>query len=228
MVDPMVIAAGISGVSNLVGNLVGNSGSVQGGNMRNMREANHAAIMGKISAAKKAGISPLYALGAPTVSPTVEVGSSGLGETISDMGADVSRAVAAGQTSAERKLQELTLLKAQKDIEFLEAQTASINARTVRESAPPFPGALSQKVGDPMFTTGVNIGSIFPPWESNPNFSDTGQYGENRYGEGLGILAGIPAAIGDMYWNSTIRKALNDVGNSNPSAARQIYDYFMK
>lgn len=136
--DPMVVAAGINAASTLAGGLMGDRST--GGDMRNMREANTAAIAGKIKAADKFGISRLYALGAPTVSPAVNVGGGPtLGETISSMGADVSRAVAAGQTEAERTLQALTLDKAALENDFLREQIASIRARTARESGPALP-----------------------------------------------------------------------------------------
>lgn len=164
-------------------------------------------------------------IAAAAVSPAVSMsGDSGLGEALSSMGADVSRAIAAGQTSAERQLQALAMEKAGLENDFLRSQIASINSRTMRESAPPFPGALPEKSVDPTHTTGINIGSFFPPWESHPNFSDAGQYGENRYGEFLGNATGAPAAVADAWWNSTLRKAIMDVQSTRPGA-RSAFDY---
>lgn len=206
-VDPMVVAAGLNAVGTLAGNLIGGSrGGMKGGNMRNVREAQQAAIAGKVKAAEKFGISKLYALGAPTISPAVDVGGSGpsLGETISQMGADVSRAVAAGQTGAERQLQVLALEKAGLENDFLRGQIASLAVRTAKEVGPPMPGLIPEKVVPPQRTSGLNVGTGF---RTNPNFSDA-QTIEDRHGELAGSLYGVVSVPADMWqhakdwWNN--------------------------
>lgn len=178
------------------------------------RQANFAAIEGKMQAAKEFGISPLYALGAPTISPAVSVGGSSgpsLGQTISNMGSDVSRAVAAGQTEVERQLQALTLDKARLENEYLSAQIASVRTRTVRESAPAIPGLIPEKVAPPQRTTGVNIGV---PIDSNPYFSDA-QSLEDRYGELGGSILGLgnlPADFGYNWWRHLKSSVKRDFG----------------
>ena len=127
------------------------------------KEAAEASIEGRLAAAKRNGISALYALGAPVSSPSISVGGSGpdMGQTLAAMGQDISRAVAAGQTDVERSLQALTLEKAKLENEYLAAQISSIRTRTVKESAPPMPvsGALvPDAVKPPSRTAGLNAG----------------------------------------------------------------------
>lgn len=211
MVAPVVAAAGISALSNLAGSLIGGGDSNNHAG-RDQRQAisfaNQSAILDKVKAAKKAGISPLYALGAPAISgPGVNVGSSGgpsLGQTISEMGADVSRAVAAGQTAEERALQALTFEKAALENDYLREQIASVRARTARESGPAIravPGLIPERVQAPQRTTGANV--MGGAWESAPGTSDLGQIIEDRYGEGNPLswpLGGL-GMVHDYWWN---------------------------
>lgn len=177
--------------------------------VKRTRQANEAAIEGKLNAAKKYGISALYALGSPTISPSVSVGGGGgsdLGASLASMGQDISRAVASGQTDAERALQALTLDKAKLENEYLAAQIASIRTRTVKESAPPVPvsGGLSPETAKPPTrTTGINAGIGY---QTNPYFSDWENM-ENRYGESeIGATLGwLVNGIADAVWNAPRR-----------------------
>lgn len=142
--DPLVTSSLISAGSSLLGGLFGGSTNNHAG--RDQRQATsyaiRASILDKVAAAKEAGISPLYALGAPVFSSTSAVGSPGgtnWGQTFSDMGHDVSRAVAAQQTGPERLLQKLTLEKAGLENDYLRAQIGSINARTTAQTGPALP-----------------------------------------------------------------------------------------
>lgn len=192
----------------------GSDSGPPGGDFKAMKSANMAAIAGKMEAAEKYGISKLYALGAPTVSPAVSVGgesSSGLGEALANMGQDISRSVAAGQSDMERTIQKLTLEKAGLENEYLRAQINSVNSRTTRESGPPMPvpGALNpETLKQPSRTTGINLGVGY---QTNPYVSDA-QTLTDRYGEGwLEWL--LPFVIGgaDAYHNMPSRP--RSVGN---------------
>lgn len=186
--DPVTLSALISGGSKLAGGLLdafgGGSNNHAGRDRRQaLAEAVHASIGGKVEEAKKYGISPLYALGAPIMSSSFQSaggddGLRGMGRTLSDMGQDVSRAVAATQSPVERKIQALTLDKAALENDFLREQIASLRMRTRNEVGP----GLPEKVQDPQRTTGVNVG-LKHPWESDPTVSDLGQYIEDRYGD---------------------------------------------
>lgn len=139
--DPLIGSALISAGSSLIGGLLGGSDGPDHLSKRTY-QANYNSITGKVAAAKASGISPLYALGAPTMSPAVSTGESSsrrMGETLASMGQDVSRAVAAQQTTAQRALQDLTLQKAALENDWLRAQIASVNGRTLREVGPGMP-----------------------------------------------------------------------------------------
>lgn len=210
--DPIIGGSLISAGANLLGGLLGGNKNNHAG--RDARQAvtyaNYSSIVDRVKAAKDAGIHPLYALGAPTGAFQAWGGSSGgepsIGSALSQMGADVGRAVAAGQTDAERALQALTLDKAALENDYLREQIHSIRNRTIRESAPPLPpsavpGMIPEKVVPPQRTSGVNVAV---PFNSNPYFSD-GQTHEDRYGEVGGAILGllnIPADLGyTMYRN---------------------------
>lgn len=92
--------------------------------------ANRSAVIDKVAAAKEAGISPLYALGAPVISASSQVGSSGggadLGRSLAGMGQDIGRAISAQQTSTEREAARLALEGAGLDNDIKRAQLAKI------------------------------------------------------------------------------------------------------
>ena len=89
--------------------LIGGLGSIVGG-LFNKDEAdkNRAfqlaaaknSIQWRVQDAQKAGVHPLYALGAPTFSPSPVM--SGLGDSIANAGQDISRAVEATADNPER------------------------------------------------------------------------------------------------------------------------------
>lgn len=108
---------------------------------RLQREYAQNAIQWKVADAKKAGIHPLYALGAPSMSPSPSSvgGSSGM----SDMGQDISRALSAGmsregQTTAfDAAVQEMTLKKFGLENELLAAQIAKMKQEVFSKPAVP-------------------------------------------------------------------------------------------
>lgn len=210
--DPIIGGALISAGSQLIGGLLGSGKNNHAG--RDQRQAisyaNRSAILDKVAAAKEAGISPLYALGAPTISATSQVGEAGggngLGQTLAAMGQDVGRAVAAQQSDLERKVQALTLDKAALENDYLRAQINSVRVRTIRESGPPMPvpkvgpdGRIPTKLEGPQRTTHLMAGK---PWDTNPYFSDA-QSWESRYGDAELTQMAIGGMLGlaDTYWN---------------------------
>lgn len=201
-VDDAIIGAGISAGSKLLGGLLGGSTNNHAG--RDQRQATsyaiRASVLDKVAAAKEAGISPLYALGAPVMSASSAVGQpsgSTLGETLSGMGQDIGRAVAATQSAAERQLQALTLQKAGLENDYLRAQIASINARTAQQMGPARPAV--DLPGD--------FGTLTPSGKT------TAQEVQNEYGDiaenlfGLGhmtedaIRSFYHWAFDPSYWN---------------------------
>lgn len=100
------------------------------------------AIQWKVEDAKKAGVHPLYALGAPSMSPPASSIGGG-SNAYSDMGQDISRALSAGmprqgQVSAfDAAVQELTLKKFGLENELLAAQIARMKQDVFSKPAVP-------------------------------------------------------------------------------------------
>lgn len=181
--DPMTASALIGAGSKLAGGLMGmfdNSASeASDQDWKRQKKVLQNSIQWRVADAKKAGVSPLYALGAPTMSysPTSVGGDSGLanmGRTLADMGQDVSRAVAATQSPEERALQALTLRKAQLENDYLSAQINSINTRTAQQIGPPMPSTAAPKKF-------VGPDGAFD-WTVDPRFTPAQEW-QNQYGD---------------------------------------------
>lgn len=126
--DPVVTGALINAGSSLLGGLLGGNTNNHAG--RDQRQAtsyaNYSAVVDKVRAAKDAGISPLYALGAPVISASSAVGQpaagGGIGDTLKSMGQDIGRAVSSQQTIAQREATRLALESAQLDNDIKRSQ----------------------------------------------------------------------------------------------------------
>lgn len=172
------------------------------------------AIQWKTADAIKAGLHPLAALGANTMSYSpVQVGAPDLGA----MGQDVGRAIEATQNGTERTTGKIGLLQLERaglENDLLRTQIASQNAQLRAQLGPPLPsdgGAgqlipgqgnslIPSKVVPPQLTTGVNIGKGL---SVNPYFSDA-QTIEDRYGDSeiLSMLSALVNGAADTYWNT--------------------------
>lgn len=114
-------------------------------NIANQKEFAQKGIRWKVADAKAAGLAPLAALGAQTTSfSPVHVGeqpNTALGDGLSDMGQNISRAVNAQQTQPERQMQQLQLAGAKLDVESktIENQIKLSQLKTM-QSGPSFPG----------------------------------------------------------------------------------------
>lgn len=90
-------------------------------NQAMQREFAQQGVRWKVADAKAAGVNPLVALGAQTHSYSpVSVGAQpvdGMGRAVSQMGQDISRAMAATSTDGERQLQALQIQSLQTDIQ---------------------------------------------------------------------------------------------------------------
>lgn len=123
----------------------------------NQKEFAQQGIKWKVNDAKRAGIHPLYALGAQTTSYSpVTVGNTAdtsMGSAIAAAGQDISRAALAGSTDKERvsayekTLQSLSLEREQLNNQLLRSQIAKTNAQL----PPPVPeiGPFSHPEGKP-------------------------------------------------------------------------------
>lgn len=132
-----IIAAG----ANIVGGLLGNSQQEKDRDMQ-MKFAREGIRM-KVADAKAAGIHPLAALGAPSMSyAPVSVGGPSLGSGIAAAGQDISRAVDATRTGGERvdayskAVQALNLQRMGLENTLLGSQIAKINQTPSKPAMP--------------------------------------------------------------------------------------------
>ena len=155
MVEPLTIAAGISAASSLFGGLF-KSSSQDKANRANLeaaaldraqqREFAQSGIQWRVEDAKKAGIHPLYAMGAalPTYSPTSfsSSPSTGFSEGLSSAGQNISRAVQATATHKSRsethEVEQLQLRNMQLQNDLLATQISGLQRSQI---GPPFPSS---------------------------------------------------------------------------------------
>lgn len=172
-------------------------------NIALQREFAQNGIQWKVDDARKAGISPLYALGAPTTSfspvSVGAVGSNALGNSLHDMGQDIGRAVNASSSQATRevmfrdKLQQLQLEGAGLDNDIKRATIASsVQRLKSAQSGPPIPIPLANpsKQGR-LFIGGKEI-AIDPTTSSAKDFED-------RYGDDISWMTAPIIGGRDLY-----------------------------
>lgn len=140
-----MLGALIGAGASLLGGLMGKSSADKQMDMQKKFAKN--AIQWKVEDAKKAGISPIYALGANTVSYSPTGVGDPLGQGIANAGQDIGRAVNATATDGERSsafshaVQSLQLEGMKLDNEMKRAELVSkIATRNATGIPPPFPG----------------------------------------------------------------------------------------
>lgn len=196
--DPLSAAIAVGG--NLIGGMFGQS--QQASNQALQREFAQNAISWRVADAKRAGIHPLYAMGAPTMSPAVSAFSP-MGDAISKSGQDISRAMMAGQTAAEREatmgssvvMNQLSLERAQLNNEILKTQLAKMRGQL----NPPAP-AVNPEKGN--FDVPENTKPEQRPplmlagqrWMTNPNTSPMKAW-EDQYGDEGPVASSLPLFI---------------------------------
>lgn len=170
----------------------------------------------KVDDARAAGIHPLYALGANTVSYSpVSVGSTAdtsLGSAVASAGQDISRAMNATRTQGERDqafdktVRDLSLQKMGLENELLSSQIAKIRAGL----NPPMPGVVPEANKPEERPLLFGGGRKLVTDEGTSNAEDF----EKRYGEMSDWLAGPYIAWRDlrknMYSGSDFARGLTD------------------
>lgn len=153
-----------SGVS-LLGGLLGRSSNEEQmeKNRQLQREFAQSGIQWKVEDAKKAGIHPLYALGAPTMSPAIQTMQDPVAGALSSMGQDISRstfATAAPENRNAAIIESLAVERAGLQNEILKSQLARLRSQvgpgipTVNDpynigGGSPDPGDASRVSNDP-------------------------------------------------------------------------------
>lgn len=175
------------------------------------------AIQWKTEDAKKAGIHPIYALGAPTMSPSVAIqADTGMADAMSRSGQDIGRAVEATLNAPDRlyakTAQALTLKRMGLENDILAQRLAAGGQPRV----PPFPGGASYYPGlegqgqaqthDPTGRPNTPISVAGMTIIPSPGFSDV-QHATTRYGEPVEYALSVPTVVADVI--HTLGKRLN-------------------
>lgn len=155
--DPFFGAALVGAGSSFIGGLMNQDAQrsanalnrkLNNDNIQLQREFAQNGVSWKVEDAKRAGIHPLYALGANTHSfAPASIGATAdtsMGDAVSNMGQDISRAMMAGKSQEERDLMNLQKLSLQADVEgkhldnLLRLQNLD---RSNNQIGPPLPSA---------------------------------------------------------------------------------------
>lgn len=216
---PALVAAGAS----LAGGLLGNSANkkARAREYAQQKEFAQSGIQWKVEDAKKAGIHPLYAMGANTVSYAPQsVGGQDF-SFLSDAGQNIGRAMDATRSNPA-KANALALTASQVQLEGLQldneikrAQLASAVALTRQSANPGLPSVLTSadvvgmpgqgdspqvdadRFTDPQLSTSLREAGIRQP--VNPNWSDAQTF-QDRYGEIMENVYGIANLFADKHY----------------------------
>lgn len=191
------------------------------------------AIQWKVKDAQKAGVHPLYALGAPTMNYSpVSVGGM---SNFADAGQDIGRAIGAGMpregqaaalTGFDEAVQSKTLTKFDLENELLKGQIMLMNQQLLSKPALPggphrMPGqASSGPAPAPEFEA---LRTPFGELKTSPFISDA-QHWENRYGEMADWLSGPLIAFQD-YLHTIAPSALRYAVRGRADYARSKRKY---
>lgn len=185
----------ISAGSSLLGGLFGKKSADKANdkNIKLQKEFAQSGIQWKVADAKAAGVHPLAALGASTVSfsPSV-VGDNSLGAGVSNMGQDIGRAINSTRTAEQRSSAMAQTLAAEQlkglrlDNEGKAIQNAALASQTVRNSAvgAPFPSASgTTNTGVPGQATskGIRLAGVPIPIDpqTSPSSATTNIFGDD-------------------------------------------------
>lgn len=173
--DPLTSAMAISAGSQIVGGIMGDK-SAQRAAERNaaaQREFAQKGIQWRVADAKKAGISPEFALGGGGASFTPTYTGGKTGDMIADAGQNIARAALASSTKEDREFD--AAMKAE-TLRGMKLQNDKIDPALTSINRP----------GNPAFPT--QSGNVFPGQGNSPvkdvPLERTGQAPDARYSEG--------------------------------------------
>lgn len=188
------LSAAVGGAFDLASGLLGSKSTSDANedNIKLQKEFAKNAVQWKTADALKAGIHPLYALGAPTMSfSPSSVGDSSLPNALSNMGQEVSRAIDAGGTVEDRAIRKLTLERGGLENEKLKTEIALARSQL---------GPGSPVGANTLIPGQGNAVSIIPGRKSSlpPGVADA-QVAENKFGEMTDIPYGIHFAVNTLF-----------------------------
>lgn len=187
----------------MIGNLISAGASLLGGflgresnadqmeqNRQLQREFAQSGIQWKVADAKKAGIHPLYALGAPTMSPAIQTMQDPLAASLSSAGQDIGRAISATAAPEDRNTGVIMGLA----VERAGLQNELLRSQIARLRSAPTPGIPS--VSDP-YNTGIPL--------NDANDATRVTNDPNKITPGAGANPGMgPGANPDVDWVRTV------------------------
>lgn len=203
MVAPLIAGAAISAAGSLAGGLMGMFGAKSAA--KKQAKMAKSAIQMRVKDANKAGIHPLYALGANVSTPApINVGAP-LGEALSDMGQNVGRAMAATASNETRSgaIAKLTIENMGLQNDLLRSQIAKLNSAQLGPgmpgtSVPVIPETPSS--GRPFLSLGGSRIATDPSTSSMRDWED--RYGEEGLAAWLMPLIVGGADVKENVWQS--------------------------
>lgn len=151
-----ILPAAIGAGASLIGGMMGreHQENQYERNVALQREFAQNSIKWKTEDAKRSGIHPLYALGAPSISPAVSIAGDPMASAVGSAGQDISRAMSAAMTQGDRDVsqgmaQNLLLERGELQNELLRAQIARLRQAQVGPGAPS-PSIDPWKAGVPL------------------------------------------------------------------------------
>lgn len=147
-----MLGALIGAGASLLGGIMGNKANEKAGkqNAALQREFAQNSVQWKVEDSKKAGIHPLYGIGAQTITPQASfVGDTSLPTALADVGQNIGSAIDRTRTAPQKlnavaqTAQALELERAGLQNDFLRTQIAEAKARTI---GPAFPAAVDPYV----------------------------------------------------------------------------------
>lgn len=197
-----LIGAGIGAAASLAGGFLNRSAAqdMNAQNIANQMLFAKNAIQWKVQDAQKAGIHPLFALGASTQGFNNVVGDTSLGSAISDAGQNIGRAVSA---TGDQESKALLLKSAQLEVEGKGLDNDIKRAELAAKNR------LVGQPGSPPAMPGVTLGGN--TLQPSPLYSDA-QKMEDRWGE-------MADVFGPVILDADLRRTL---GISLPEAGAKV------
>lgn len=187
------------------------------------REFAQNSVQWRVADAKKAGIHPLYAMGAPTMSPAVGVQSDPLASSLSSMGQDVGRAMTALNNPAEKlsvtqaALEELQIANMTLRNDYIAAQIAKLKQPGTPPGIPI--GTADTVPVDPKIEQNKRLVVDGEEVRGDPEWSPT-QTMADQYGDENPVVSWIYGPLKmwkDYQYNNLARSKLIPRGYSNQS-----------
>lgn len=217
------LPAAISAGTRLVGGFLQNRSQrrQQKANIGAQRQFAQSGIQWRVEDAKKAGIHPLYALGAQTHSfAPSSVGGSSLAEQLSHAGQDISRAIHANSPQSQREriyqdqVRELSVARLGLENDLLASQIA----KTRSQVGPPLPTLSSGAGVRPRLGLIGQFGATPSPDEVPHRVA------EDEYGEAVNLWSAI-RMLRDMGYDvyDRVRTGMRDGSSYDPTVHGPLY-----